>query len=167
MVIFPKSILRNKFLRIITTISSSIFNQRASVHERLQLTGTLLSPEITAHLRGSSHGRTTALVPVERCVHTLESESHLATGIVRDDNDGVVIVVSGDGVGVMMVDLLICYLSDRHSIISPGDPSHQHNHARCVNKTSDHCIGRMKFSMQIVCTQVWLVKCAGDWKAEI
>jgi len=67
-------------------------------------------------------------------VRTLESESHLATGIVRDDNDGVVIVVSGDGIGVMMVDLLICYLSDRHSIISPGNPSHQYNHARCVIK---------------------------------
>lgn len=42
---------------------------------------------------GSSHGRTAAFVPVQRCVHTLEDESHPATGIVHDGNDGVVIVV--------------------------------------------------------------------------
>lgn len=57
---------------------------------------------------------------MQRCVHALEGESHLATGIVRDGNNGVVIVVSDDDVGVMIVDLLLCYLSNRHSINSPA-----------------------------------------------
>ena len=81
-----------------------------------------------------------AFVPVQRCMYSLEGESHLATGTVRDDNDSIVIVVSDDDVGVMIVDLLLRYLSDRHSIISPGDPSHQRNYARCINKTGDYCV---------------------------
>lgn len=50
-------------------------------HERFQLTGTLLSPEITTHLRARivTHRRA-VLVPVQRCVEMLEGESHLATG---------------------------------------------------------------------------------------
>lgn len=53
--------------------------------------------------------RTIAFVPVQRCVHELEGESHLATGIVRDGKDGVVIVASDVDVGTIIVDLLLCY----------------------------------------------------------
>lgn len=82
---------------------SSIFNQRASAYERFQLTGTLLSPKITEHLRARRSTHTIAFIPrargtriPARRARTLEGESHLATGITGvddgDADDGGVVV---------------------------------------------------------------------------
>lgn len=100
----------------------------------------LLSPKITKHFAYRIHGRIyVGEMPIRvRYVRTLEGESHLVTGGIVSDGRAVVAVLLLLRVIVMtlfavMLNSLLCYLCDRHSIITsppppPGGPSHQRNY---------------------------------------